>query len=60
MMERSVSDWLFDMGVVHERDQWSITDSKHTLYYAGREIGRFSAFEVSVLLQEHCPEEYSR
>jgi len=46
--------------VVHVRDQWSITDSKHTLYYAGREIGRYSAFEVSVLLQEHYPEEYSQ
>jgi len=60
MRERSVSDCLFDLGVVHVRDQWSITDSKHTLYYAGREIGRYSAFEVSVLLQEHYPEEYSQ
>ena len=49
----SISDTLWEMGVTHERDPWSPTDGCHTLYYAGRAIGRYSAFEVSRLLEEH-------
>jgi hypothetical protein len=49
----SISDTLWELGVTHERDSGSPTDGCHTLYYAGRSIGRYSALEVSLLLQEH-------
>ena len=61
MYERSVTDHLFDLGVTHRRDAWSSTDGKHELFYAGRMIGRFSALDVSIeleesgLLQDKCP-----
>lgn len=54
---RSISDTLYDLGVTHTRDAWSSTDSKHSLFYAGRCIGRYSAFEVQTLLEEHLGEE---
>jgi hypothetical protein len=53
MHERSISDTLFDLGVVHERDALSPTDGCHKLFYAGRCIGRYSAFEVCNLMREH-------
>jgi hypothetical protein len=49
----SISDTLWELGVTHERDAGSPTDGCHTLYYAGRAIGRYSALEVSLLLEEH-------
>lgn len=53
MRERSISDTLWDLGVVHVRDAGSTTDGCHTLYYAGRAIGRYSAFEVAHLIREN-------
>lgn len=49
----SISDTLWELGVTHARDSGSSTDGCHTLYYAGRSIGRYSAYEVSRLLEEH-------
>lgn len=53
MTERSITGILFDLGVTHERDEGSPTDGCHRLYYAGRFIGRYSAFECSQLIQEY-------
>jgi hypothetical protein len=53
MRERSISDTLWDLGVVHERDSESTTDGCHTLYYAGRKIGRYSAHDVANLIREN-------
>lgn len=53
MRERSISDTLWDLGVVHERDNKSTSDGCHTLFYAGRVIGRYSAFEVANLIREN-------
>lgn len=49
----SITATLWEMGVTHKRDEWSHTDSCHALFYAGRHIGRYSAFQVSRLLEEH-------
>lgn len=49
----TISDTLWEMGVTHERDSGSPTDGCHTLYFAGKAIGRYSALEVSLLLEEH-------
>ena len=49
----SISNILWEMGVTHDRDEWSSTDSCHALYFAGKMIGRYSAFEVCSLLHEH-------
>lgn len=53
MAEITITERLWDLGVTHKRDEWSHTDSCHALYYAGRMIGRYSAFQVSKLLEEH-------
>lgn len=52
MRERSISDTLWDLGVVHERDGNSTSDGCHTLYYAGRPIGRYTAHDVACLIRE--------
>jgi hypothetical protein len=49
----SISDTLWELGVTHDRDEGSKTDQCHTLYFAGRAIGRYSAHEVADLLREH-------
>jgi hypothetical protein len=49
----TISDTLWELGVTHERDPKSSSDGCHTLYYAGRAIGRYSAFDVSLLLEQH-------
>ena len=49
----SISDTLWELGVTHERDPGSPTDGCHTLYYAGRPIGRYAAYEVANLIREH-------
>jgi hypothetical protein len=60
--ERSISDTLFDLGVIHQRDENSTSDGCHTLYFAGRAIGRYSAHEVCNVMREsgiaqgECPQ----
>jgi hypothetical protein len=51
--ERSITGILFDLGVTHERDAASSTDGCHKLFYAGRCIGRYSAFECCRLIKEY-------
>jgi hypothetical protein len=49
----SITATLWEMGVTHKRDQWSHADSYHAFYFAGRMIGRYSAYQVALLLEEH-------
>jgi hypothetical protein len=49
----SITAILWELGVTHKRDEWSHTDSCHALFYAGRNIGRYSAYQVSRLIEEH-------
>lgn len=53
MSDRSISDILADLGVTHTRDDKSTSDGCHTLFYAGRVIGRYSAHDVVCLLREN-------
>lgn len=52
MREKSITDWLWELGVTHERDGDSQTDGSHRLFFAGRCIGRYSANDVAQLLKE--------
>lgn len=51
--DRSISDTLFDLGVTHQRDEHSFNDGAHSLFYAGRMIGRYTAHGVSEVLREN-------
>jgi hypothetical protein len=51
--EPSISEILAGLGVSHVRDDHSTRDGKHTLFFAGRCIGRFDAHEVGDLIREH-------
>lgn len=53
--ESSISDILWELGVTHDRDEHSCNDGKHVLFFNSRAIGRYSAYEVSVLLDEIKP-----
>lgn len=51
MRVKSITDWLWELGVTHERDGDSQTDGSHRLFFAGRYIGRYSANDVAILLK---------
>lgn len=52
-MELSISDQLLEFGIVHERDENSPNDGKHTLRWVnGDLIGRRDAHEAVELLND--------
>lgn len=49
----TISEILADLGVTHQRDENSTNDYAHSLFYAGRFIGRYDAHAVGELIREY-------
>lgn len=53
--ERSITDRLADLGICHDRDEWSDRDSCHRLYWRGAFIGRYDAGQAVAVFLSPIP-----